>query len=111
LSDNFYWYPNAEGKYSGLNKMKKADISVSSKQLSAGKMEVSLTNPKGGAVAFFNRIALVDSKTGKRILPAFYNDNYISVVPGETKTITVEYAPQSGMTPKIEVLGWNTEKK
>ncbi len=111
LSDNFYWYPNAEGKYSGLNKMKKADISVSSKQLSAGKMEVSLTNPKGGAVAFFNRIALVDSKTGKRILPAFYNDNYISVVPGETKTITVEYAPQSGMTPKIKVLGWNTEKK
>ena len=111
LSDNFYWYPNAEGKYTGLNKMKKADIKIASKTLSSGKMEVSVTNPKGGAVAFFNRVSLVDSKTGERVLPAFYSDNYISVVPGESKTVTVEFTPQQGVTPKIEVSGWNTDKK
>lgn len=111
LSDNFYWYPNAEGKYTGLNKMAKADIKVTSKALSAGKMEVSIMNPKNAPVAFFNRISVVDSRTGERILPAFYSDNYISVVPGETKTITVEYPVKAGVTPKVEVLGWNTDKR
>lgn len=111
LSDNFYWFPNAEGKYSGLNKMKKSDIKMSTKQISSNEMEVSIINPKGNPVAFFNRIALVDAKTGQRILPAFYDDNYISVVPGETKTVTVEYTPQSGVTPKVVIVGWNTELK
>lgn len=110
LSDNFYWYPNASGKYTGLNKMKKADIQVSTKQMSDKKIRVNITNPKGNAVAFFNRISLVDAKTGERILPAFYDDNYVSIVPGETKTITVEYIPRAGVTPAIEVKGWNTGK-
>lgn len=111
LSDNFYWYPNAEGKYTGLNKMKKADIKVSDKNIAPGKIEVKIDNPKDSPIAFFNRISLVDAKTGERILPAFYSDNYVSVVPGETKTVTIEYLPKPGVTPKIEVLGWNTEVK
>lgn len=111
VSDNFYWFPNAEGKYSGLNKMKQADIKMSSKSKSANEIEVSITNPKNGPVAFFNRVSLVDSKTGKRILPAFYSDNYISVAPGETKTITVEYTPQAGVNTKVTVYGWNAEFK
>ena len=49
--------------------------------------------------------------TVERVLPAFYSDNYISVVPGESKTVTVEFTPQQGVTPKIEVSGWNTDKK
>lgn len=111
LSDNFYWYPNADGKYTGLNKMKKADIKLSDKNISSGKIEVSIVNPKGNPVAFFNRVSLIDAKTGERILPVFYSDNYVSVVPGETKTVTIEYLPKPGVTPKVEVLGWNTEVK
>lgn len=107
LSDNFYWYPNAEGVYSGLKVMKNADIKVNSKILSPGKMEVSLSNPQGNPVSFFNRIAITDPKTGERILPAFYSDNYISVIPGETKTITVEYNTNQNYTPRIEITGWN----
>ncbi len=111
LSDNFYWYPNAEGKYTGLDKMQKADITVTSKTLSPGKMEISITAAKGGPVSFFNRIAVVDAKTGDRILPTFYSDNYISVVPGQIKTITVEYPHSEGVTPKVVVKGWNSSKK
>ncbi|SHE72523.1 glycoside hydrolase family 2 protein [Dysgonomonas macrotermitis] len=110
VSDNFYWYPNAKGEYTGLNKMNKTEIKVTSRIAASGKMEISITNAEKGPVAFFNRIAIVDSKTGERILPAFYSDNYISVVPGETKNITVEYTPQPDVTPKVVVLGWNTEK-
>lgn len=111
VSDNFYWYPNAEGKYSGLNKMQKATVELTAKPLSAGKIEVSISNAEGNPVSFFNRISLVDSKTGERILPAFYSDNYLSVVPGETKTITVEYNSKKGVTPKIEIQGWNSQSR
>ena len=53
----------------------------------------------------------VNPKTGERILPAFYSDNYISVVPGDTKTITIEYSDKTGFTPNVDVYGWNTEDK
>lgn len=111
ISDNFYWYPDAKGNYSGLNRMKQAAISVSAKKLTADKIEVSMANANGNPVAFFNRISLIDSKTGKRILPAFYDDNYVSVVPGETQKVIIEYTNQSGITPQIEVRGWNVDKK
>lgn len=109
ISDNLYWYPNAEGKHTGLNQMKQADISFSSRVIEQGKIEVSITNPQGNPVAFFNRISLLDSKSGQRILPAFYDDNYVSVVPGATKKVVVEYTPQSGVIPQVEVKGWNVK--
>lgn len=111
LSDNFYWYPNAEGKYTGLNKMKEADLKISAKNIASGKIEVTLTNPKGGPVAFFNRIALVDAKTGERILPVFFDDNYISVAPGESRSVIVEYYPQNGANIQASVYGWNVKEK
>ena len=63
-------------------------------------------------LAFFNRLSLVDPATKKRLLPVFYSDNYVSVLPGETKTITLEYTPKPGAaTPQVSVSGWNTAEK
>lgn len=111
LTDNFYWFPNEKGQYSGLNEMKKAKVDMKAKTIARGKIEVTVSNPKENTIAFFNRIALVDAETGKRILPAFYDDNYISVIPGTEKKITVEYTPLPKVTPQITILGWNVEKQ
>jgi len=63
-------------------------------------------------VAFFNRISLLDPATGKRVLPVFYSDNYISVLPGESRTIELEYIPVAGaQAPVVSVRGWNVEEK
>ena len=71
-----------------------------------------LRNPAGGPVAFFNRISLVDPNTKKRLLPTFYSDNYVSVLPGESKTITLDYTPKPGADkPMVSVRGWNMEEK
>jgi hypothetical protein len=109
LSDNLYWYPDADGNYSGLNRMQQANVSISAKALATDKIEVTVSNPQGNPIAFFNRISLIDAKTGKRILPAFYDDNYVSVLPGEDKKIVIEYAPEANITPQIEVRGWNVK--
>lgn len=111
LSDNFYWFPNGEGKYSGLNSMKSTTIEMKTKTLSAGKIEVTLSNAVGNPIAFFNRVSLIDAKTGERILPAFYDDNYVSVLPGNSKTVVVEYTPKQEQSLQVEVKGWNVERQ
>jgi len=81
---------------------------VEARAAGEGKVAVTLRNPGGGPVAFFNRIALVDPATRKRILPVFYSDNYVSVAPGESKTVTMEYRPVAGQAkPLVSVEGWN----
>jgi hypothetical protein len=129
VSDNLYWLPDSAGMYSGLQRMGKAALSVEVR--SAGKasaaegaqemqgagagqqrITVTLRNPAGGPVAFFNRVSLVDPGTKQRILPVFYSDNYISVLPGESQTITLDYTPVPGSAPPlVSVRGWNVESK
>ncbi len=127
VSDNFYWLPDSTGMYSGLQRMGKAALVVEAHagagEASAGepgaaagmsavgaksRIVVTLRNPAGGPVAFFNRVSLVDPATKKRLLPVFYSDNYISVLPGESKTILLDYTPRAGAAaPLVSVRGWN----
>jgi beta-mannosidase len=47
------------------------------------------------------------------VLPVFYSDNYVSLVPDETKTISIEAAEADlkGQIPLIAVDGWNVAVK
>jgi hypothetical protein len=109
VSDNFYWMPDQKGNYSGLNRMQKTTLKVSTRQLGSNKVEVTLFNSAQNPVAFFNRISLVDAGTKQRILPAFYDDNYVSLPPGAEKKVVVEYTPESGKKYGITISGWNVE--
>lgn len=110
LSENIYWLADRDGNYKGLQNMKSAALKINALQKEKGKIEVTLQNAKGNPVAFFNRIALIDKKSGERILPAFYDDNYVSILPGESKIITVEYTGlQNDLA--VEVYGWNVERQ
>ncbi|HEY1213385.1 MAG TPA: hypothetical protein VGE93_07100, partial [Bryobacteraceae bacterium] len=111
VSDNLYWLPDSTGVYSGLQHMPASGVAVTASQTEKTRITVTLKNPAGGPVAFFNRVSLVDPKTKERLLPVFYSDNYISVLPGETKTITLDYTPKSGVTPVVSVRGWNLQEK
>ncbi|MGH7943231.1 MAG: hypothetical protein ACREFR_19400, partial [Limisphaerales bacterium] len=60
------------------------------------------------------RLTLRDSETKKRILPAFYNDNYICLLPGESRRFRIEFregragwAIATGKHPEITLDGWN----
>lgn len=112
LTDNFYWFPDSSGNYSGLGAMPKALMKVEATRVNPGRIEVMLVNPSGGPVAFFNRISLVNSATKSRILPVFYSDNYVSVLPGEEKEVTIDYAPSepSGQV-MVAIKGWNVDEK
>jgi mannosylglycoprotein endo-beta-mannosidase len=112
ISNNFYWLPDTKGEYSGLKNMAKATLAVEAKRTAKGQIAVTLTNPAQAPVAFFNRLALVNPKTQKRILPVFYSDNYVSVLPGERKTVVLDYSSTADVTaPLVSVEGWNVTKQ
>lgn len=59
-----------------------------------------------GAVCEFDRVALDwREKSGDRILPAIYSDNYIALMPDESRTIRTELedADTRGERPKIAI--------
>jgi mannosylglycoprotein endo-beta-mannosidase len=133
VSDNLYWLPDSTGNYSGLQHMAPAALTVEAKkdaakstgmpsgQAAVGtasataastRITVTLRNPADGPLAFFNRVSLVDPTTKQRLLPVFYSDNYISILPGESKTITLDYTPHPGSPgPLVSVRGWNTAEQ
>lgn len=107
LSQNLYWLPDSTGQYSGLNRMKEVKPEIRVRETAKGKIAVTIAVPAGGPISFFNRLSLVDPSTKKRLLPVFYEDNYISVLPGESRTVELDYSPKQGLTPLLSVEGWN----
>lgn len=112
ITENFYWLPGNDGNYTALQQMKKARLNITATEKQKGKIEVTLTNDPNNPVAFFNRIALINNQTKQRVLPAFFSDNYISILPGESKTILVDYnSKDAGAEKTVEVYGWNVEEQ
>ena len=108
LSQNLYWYPDSSEVYSGLQHMAEAHVKAEARRVGEGRIEVSIDNPAGGPLAFFLRIALVSGESRKRILPVFYGDNYVSVAPGEKRTLSIEYSPGvSSAGALVSISGWN----
>lgn len=106
LDENIYWLPNKDGKYSGLNKLPASQMSIKANKIKDGSVIVELSNPTNAPIAFFNRLSIVDKKTGERLLPTFYSDNYISILPGSKQTIQIDY-PTGNANIALSVEGWN----
>ena len=113
---NWYTTPTASyADYTSLAQLPKVKLKVSSHSERNGKNEDAVTrviveNPSK-AVVFFVRLKLNQGKGGEEILPVVWQDNYISLLPGEKREITATYRA-SGLgaaKPEIEVSGWNVE--
>jgi exo-1,4-beta-D-glucosaminidase len=64
---------------------------------------VKVTNT-GDKLAFFVRIKAM--KDGKLVVPVHYSDNYLNLLPGESKSVIIEDLPP-GAT--LSVKGWNAQ--
>ena len=63
------------------------------------------------AVALMAHMQLHRQSDGQRVLPVFYSDNYISLVPRESRTVTVsaKTVDLSGSRPILLVDGYNID--
>ena len=59
-------------------------------------------------MALANKLTLVNASDGARILPAYYSDNYVSLLPGETKVVEIEFPASAAKgQPKVNLRGWS----
>ncbi len=114
VSQNFYWraLPEHPDDLTSLDTLKAAPLEVKATRetaATAGELRFSVELKNTGAqVALMAHLQLRRQK-GERVLPVFYSDNYISLVPGESRviTITAAEADLEGEQPKITLDGWN----
>ena len=110
LSENFYWHSEKPEDLQALNQLPPAKLGVSarfSRVADEITAKVTLANP-GTNVALMTHLILRDAATSKRILPVYYSDNYLSLLPGEKRDVTVTCAVKDATAAmKIGVEGWN----
>ncbi len=111
LSRNFYWLGAENRSYRSLNRLAAATLSATAKTgAKAGDsihLQVELRNT-GSVVALQNKLTLLNASDGSRILPAYYSDNYVSLLPGQTRNIEIEYPASAATGPaQISLRGWN----
>ncbi len=113
LSQNFYWRAASDAGYRALDKMAAARVTISAHPIdNAGdaggrRLEVKLKNTS--AVAALNtKLVTINAADGSEVLPAFYSDNYISLLPGEERTITIDMpGADAKHALRLKVRGWN----
>lgn len=123
IANSFYWRSTdvyqgkqtmtgpATGGFAALNTMKPARVQTTytiSKKGEQTGIELDLKN-NSAQIAFFTQIELLNDQQ-KPVRPAFYTDNFFSLLPGEQKHIRIETGNKEIQNGNIwlVVKGWNT---
>ena len=115
VSSNVYWLAGKAIAYRALSRMPQVPLTATATATKADgetTIHVHLQNSSVTA-ALATKLTLEHASLEKpdedpRILPAYYSDNYVSLLPGESTDITIA-APDSAAkgAAKVAVRGWN----
>ncbi len=111
LSTNFYLHGTTEEDYTGLRTLGPAKVSMKphiARRGQAWEISVDLKN-ESAVPALMVNVKVVREKSSDPILPAFYDDNYIALMPGDRRTlhINLDDADTRGEHPRVVVTGFN----
>ena len=109
VSSNFYWRGRDAADYRALNALDPAEIqtSVGPPVTVNGERVVRVSLANRGTVAALNVKLTLKNDSGERILPAYYSDNYVSLLPGEATVVTIHYPVSASPAPVVGLRGWN----
>jgi hypothetical protein len=112
LSDNLYWQGRDAASQRRLVELRPQPIGMTARARKAGEdtqVEVVLTN-QGRAASLALKITMLDEHA-VRVLPVYYDDNYVSLLPGESRRIEVRCPGGSGRCARVALRGWNAEAR
>jgi hypothetical protein len=112
VSKNFYWRGTKPEDYLKLNEMEKAPISASvveTEHNDQTTLDIHLDNRSAQVSLMVCAKVVKASDKDQRILPIFYDDNYISLLPGEQREIHADFESSllAGARPCVVIQGWN----
>ena len=129
VSSNFYWLtpqPDVMGQpdpstqwyilpvatfadFSSLASLPMVTLAATKTTSQSGSQSTTSVTLKNtsSTIAFFTRLQVLAG--GTEVLPVLWSDDYVSVLPGATKTVTATYATSlaSAGAPTVSVSGWN----
>ena len=111
VSENFYWSGNAENDYCSLNQLPKVQLTATAKIEKSENRQIlyaEITN-NTPHIALMVRLQPRESVKGTRILPAFWSDNYFSLVSGERKMVQISFENTINEPIELMITGWNIE--
>jgi exo-1,4-beta-D-glucosaminidase len=104
-----YYTPSKQyADFTLLNSMPSAKVGIEhhfDKVVKEQQVLVKLDNISN-YLAFFIELGVLGKSSGQSILPVFWEDNYISLLPGETRYLRATF-PASDDEPVLTVNGWN----
>jgi hypothetical protein len=111
VSDNFYWRGKEEGNFKALNQVPQIKLTNVTSAIKSGdewNLSVALKN-ETAIPALMVRLNVTGEKTGSRILPVFYSDNYFFLLPGEEKVVQMKLSDMDtqGERPAVSITGYN----
>ena len=122
LARNFYWLPSKAdvldyennqwfvtptkifADFTALGDLPEVEVAVEA-SVAGNEVTVILSNSSEG-LAFFTEVRVVDSD-GNSILPVLWDDNYVSILPGEGRKLTARFSGADLSGAKLVVDGWN----
>ncbi|WP_327085159.1 hypothetical protein OIE66_22665 [Nonomuraea sp. NBC_01738] len=126
VSDNLYWYstapdtlsnksnwyrttPKTYANLTGLNALPANNALTTTVTRTATGATITLANTSTSALAFFLRPEITAGDGGREVVPVTYSDNYLSLWPGESATVTAAYDPADlgAQPPYLRVRGYN----
>jgi exo-1,4-beta-D-glucosaminidase len=129
VSENFYWVPAKVAEFDWQHGDYRYTPALREPDLTALKalphahvaVETVKTEPDGhvmlrlrnnsSALAFQIALRALDEH-GAPVVPAFWSDNYVALMPGESRTLTVRSSSYGGgRISAIAVTGWNVSEE
>jgi len=110
VEDNLYWLA-PDNDFTALNDLPPVALegaAIKERQGDRVKFTVTLSNPTE-SIAFFTHPMVTQGVEGDEVLPTFWSDNYFSILPGETRTVTayVDGFRLEENDATVRVDGWN----
>ena len=112
----YYYTPSKQyADYTALNKLPKVNVtgSIEKNNLkNATEFTVTLTNDSDH-IAFFVHPEITDGESGTVILPVLWSDNYVSLLPEETRVLkaVINNSYLRNKNPQLTVEGYNLKEE
>ncbi len=113
VDENLYWLSNLKHSYEKLNELQNVSLNSDLKKTDNGQSVLRLSNP-GNETAFFIRLKVTNG-ANDLVLPVWFTENFLTLLPGEEKEITIDLSngkSTTGMNDlKLVIEGWNVAAK
>jgi glycosyl hydrolase family 2/Ig-like domain-containing protein/concanavalin A-like lectin/glucanase superfamily protein len=115
FSSNTYWQSAADEDLARLSDLPNQPLELSANAVHAqgqaprspegSIVRITLQN-RGRTPALLAKVTLLNA-AGQRVLPAYYSDNYVTLLPGESRDIEAICPAEGSECTRVSVAGWN----